>query len=70
MQSRTEQSGIKVAVVGVGYWGKNLVRNFHELGVLAGDDYANPRPRPSRVRFLGERRGVHREFEANRGNCL
>jgi UDP-2-acetamido-3-amino-2,3-dideoxy-glucuronate N-acetyltransferase len=23
-----------VAVVGVGYWGKNLVRNFHELGVL------------------------------------
>jgi UDP-2-acetamido-3-amino-2,3-dideoxy-glucuronate N-acetyltransferase len=25
---------IKVAVVGVGYWGKNLVRNFHELGTL------------------------------------
>jgi UDP-2-acetamido-3-amino-2,3-dideoxy-glucuronate N-acetyltransferase len=24
-----------VAVVGVGYWGKNLVRNFHDLGVLA-----------------------------------
>src|SRR5438094_3582061 len=24
----------KVAVVGSGYWGKNLVRNFHELGVL------------------------------------
>jgi UDP-2-acetamido-3-amino-2,3-dideoxy-glucuronate N-acetyltransferase len=24
-----------VAVVGVGYWGKNLVRNFHELGALA-----------------------------------
>jgi len=24
-----------VAVVGCGYWGKNLVRNFHELGVLA-----------------------------------
>jgi UDP-2-acetamido-3-amino-2,3-dideoxy-glucuronate N-acetyltransferase len=24
----------RVAVVGVGYWGKNLVRNFHELGVL------------------------------------
>jgi UDP-2-acetamido-3-amino-2,3-dideoxy-glucuronate N-acetyltransferase len=23
-----------VAVVGAGYWGKNLVRNFHELGVL------------------------------------
>jgi len=24
----------KVAVVGCGYWGKNLIRNFHELGVL------------------------------------
>jgi len=24
----------RVAVVGVGYWGKNLVRNFHELGAL------------------------------------
>jgi len=25
----------KIAVVGMGYWGKNLVRNFHELGSLA-----------------------------------
>lgn len=25
----------RVAVVGCGYWGKNLVRNFHELGALA-----------------------------------
>src|SRR5437868_14821379 len=25
----------KVAVVGMGYWGKNLVRNFHEIGALA-----------------------------------
>ena len=25
----------KVAVVGSGYWGKNLVRNFHDLGSLA-----------------------------------
>ncbi len=25
----------RVAVVGVGYWGKNLVRNFYELGALA-----------------------------------
>ncbi len=25
---------IKVAVVGSGYWGKNLVRNFAELGAL------------------------------------
>jgi len=26
--------GLGVAVVGSGYWGKNLVRNFHELDVL------------------------------------
>ena len=25
---------MKIAVVGAGYWGKNLVRNFHSLGVL------------------------------------
>ena len=24
-----------VAVIGCGYWGKNLVRNFHNLGALA-----------------------------------
>src|SRR5688572_1367334 len=24
-----------VAVVGMGYWGKNLVRNFHQIGALA-----------------------------------
>jgi predicted dehydrogenase len=29
-------SDIKVAVVGCGYWGKNLVRNFAELGGLGG----------------------------------
>jgi UDP-2-acetamido-3-amino-2,3-dideoxy-glucuronate N-acetyltransferase len=31
---KTVGSKIKVAVVGIGYWGKNLVRNFHELGAL------------------------------------
>jgi UDP-2-acetamido-3-amino-2,3-dideoxy-glucuronate N-acetyltransferase len=25
---------VRVAVVGAGYWGKNLVRNFHDLGAL------------------------------------
>lgn len=29
------ESGIKVAVVGAGNWGKNLVKNFYHLGVLA-----------------------------------
>lgn len=27
-------SNIKIAIIGCGYWGKNLVRNFAELGVL------------------------------------
>src|SRR6266498_125250 len=32
----TDISAVKnVAVVGMGYWGKNLVRNFYELGALA-----------------------------------
>jgi len=26
---------INIAVIGSGYWGKNLVRNFHDLGVLS-----------------------------------
>ena len=33
----TEEVGMRepgVAVIGAGYWGKNLVRTFHELGVL------------------------------------
>lgn len=30
----TEPKACNVAVVGSGYWGKNLVRNFHELGAL------------------------------------
>jgi UDP-2-acetamido-3-amino-2,3-dideoxy-glucuronate N-acetyltransferase len=35
MQKRSDgQSKRNVAVVGVGYWGKNLVRNLHELGAL------------------------------------
>src|SRR2546426_4395127 len=30
-----DNSDRNIAVVGIGYWGKNLVRNFHELGALA-----------------------------------
>ena len=29
------ESQAKVAVIGAGYWGKNLVRNFHKLNALA-----------------------------------
>lgn len=36
MHNRTTgKSTTTVAVVGMGYWGKNLVRNFYELGALA-----------------------------------
>lgn len=28
------QANIKIAVIGSGYWGKNLVRNFYQLEVL------------------------------------
>jgi UDP-2-acetamido-3-amino-2,3-dideoxy-glucuronate N-acetyltransferase len=31
-----------IAVVGMGYWGKNLVRNFHQLGALAVVCDSNP----------------------------
>ena len=35
MQNRTSNgSKPHLAVVGMGYWGKNLVRNFAELGAL------------------------------------
>src|SRR5215470_3165115 len=34
MQNFEQKGGKKIAVVGVGYWGKNLVRNFYELGAL------------------------------------
>ena len=34
---------IKVAVVGSGYWGKNLIRNFHALGALGAICDKDPR---------------------------
>jgi UDP-2-acetamido-3-amino-2,3-dideoxy-glucuronate N-acetyltransferase len=41
-----------VAVLGNGYWGKNLVRNFHELGALACVcDPRNTALEEARVRF-------------------
>jgi UDP-2-acetamido-3-amino-2,3-dideoxy-glucuronate N-acetyltransferase len=33
MQFNEEQK-LSIAIIGAGYWGKNLVRNFHQLGVL------------------------------------
>ncbi len=40
--SMTEQTPVRVAVIGCGYWGKNLVRNFSDLGALAAICDANP----------------------------
>ncbi|MGI9433322.1 MAG: Gfo/Idh/MocA family oxidoreductase [Geminicoccaceae bacterium] len=37
-----QQKPISVAVVGCGYWGKNLVRNFSELGALGAISDPNP----------------------------
>lgn len=34
LEHRTLNIEHSVAVIGAGYWGKNLVRNFHQLGVL------------------------------------
>ena len=37
-----EQARAQVAVIGCGYWGSNLVRNFSDLGVLAAVCDENP----------------------------
>ena len=34
MRTETEKQSVRVGVIGAGYWGKNLVRNFHSLGAL------------------------------------
>ncbi len=38
----TEHRVTRLALVGCGYWGKNLARNFHQLGVLAAVVEADP----------------------------
>lgn len=38
----SSRDGLGVGVIGCGYWGKNLVRNFAQLGELAGVYDANP----------------------------
>ncbi len=46
--------GVKVAVLGCGHWGKNLVRNFAELGALA----AIVEPRRDIAQALSDQYGV------------
>ena len=51
---------ISVAVIGCGYWGKNLVRNFGEIGALAAISDADPQAREQAM----EANGVpHREVD-------
>ena len=42
-------------MVGMGYWGKNLVRNFHELGALAVICDSNENSRSQLQRRVSER---------------
>ena len=44
MSTLHTQCPVKVAVIGAGHWGKNLVRNFYQLGALAAVCDAMPRP--------------------------
>jgi UDP-2-acetamido-3-amino-2,3-dideoxy-glucuronate N-acetyltransferase len=50
---------VKVAVVGCGYWGKNLVRNFHQLGSLQTICDVDS----DRVREMAEHYGVSHSFD-------
>ncbi|MBU4568770.1 MAG: Gfo/Idh/MocA family oxidoreductase, partial [Alphaproteobacteria bacterium] len=57
----TPSAALKVAQIGAGYWGKNLARNFAELGALAAvvDDHPETAAREAEknrvpVRTLGE----------------
>jgi UDP-2-acetamido-3-amino-2,3-dideoxy-glucuronate N-acetyltransferase len=59
-----KKSAVNVAVVGVGYWGKNLVRNFQELGALSALCDAHPqgedicRRQYENVRFFSDFQAV------------
>jgi UDP-2-acetamido-3-amino-2,3-dideoxy-glucuronate N-acetyltransferase len=59
----SKNSKTKVAVVGVGYWGKNLVRNFYELGALSALCDAEA---PVEAKYKQQYPGVkfHRQFSA------
>src|SRR5437016_8500523 len=49
-----KESRPNVCVVGCGYWGKNLIRNFHDLGHLRGVFDADPlRAKPFLDRYPG-----------------
>ncbi len=43
---------VKIAVVGAGYWGKNLVRNFNQMGILYAICESNP-DNPNLIPYKG-----------------
>ncbi len=66
-----EAPDLRVAVIGAGYWGPNLVRNFSEApggSVVAVADLSEERLRAIRKRFPAVRTTLdHRELLADRG---
>ena len=58
----------KVAVFGCGYWGRNLVRNFHQLGALAIVCDASKKGRATAAEIAPSAQIVSREDEALVGN--
>jgi len=54
---------INVAVIGAGYWGKNLVRNFHQLGVLKAVCDADSKTRKQMAKEYPEIRIAAKEKE-------
>ncbi|MCP4934537.1 MAG: Gfo/Idh/MocA family oxidoreductase [bacterium] len=51
MHQEREQS---IAVIGCGYWGKNLARDFHGLGALG----VVSDPNPQNAKTMAERYGI------------
>jgi len=52
-----------IAVIGAGYWGKNLVRNFYQLGVLKSICDADDKIRKQMAKEYPEVRIVAKEKE-------
>ncbi|MBK8127272.1 MAG: Gfo/Idh/MocA family oxidoreductase [Elusimicrobia bacterium] len=65
MNGATENRTPSVAVIGCGYWGQNLVRNFHALGALRAVAEADA---DRRAQFAPQYPGV--AFVADVGDAL
>ena len=58
--SRSTPTLPRIACVGAGYWGRNLVRNFNALGALAAICEANPETRTAlSTQYPGVRCAAH-----------